>query len=116
LLQQRQHLRFRLNLVLLYHLHYKERNFIEIGPSPCIRVIADHQRKLAMQLTVLLAIEQIGEAVVESRQKNRDPWPVAGERYPPRHLEALGNRSKVPMKLGHREIESVQVPLKTHQE
>src|SRR5204863_9346444 len=70
----------------------------------------------AMQFTVLLAIEQIGEAVVEPRQKDRDPWPVAGKRHPPFHLEALGNSSKVPMKLRHREIKSVQVPLKTHQE
>src|ERR1035438_9807167 len=54
-------------LVVLCHGNKMERHAIKIGMPPGVGMIADHQREIAREFSVSLAIEEIDEAVIDRK-------------------------------------------------
>src|ERR1700682_5434500 len=80
-------LRFSLQLVLLGHWNVMESDSIKICVTLCVGVIADHQREIASQLSVTLAIEKIHEAVIEFGNKDGHTRTLATQGDAPVHPE-----------------------------
>jgi len=64
----------------------------------------------ACEFAVALAIEQVDEAVIVLRNKNRDARPVIAPADHPIHAELVGNRTKGAVKVLQVESEAVEVP------
>src|SRR5438067_1161310 len=79
-------------------------------------MVRDYERDVTDQVPNLMAVEKIGEAMVESR--NQDCYTVtrSGRSYPPLHLELLGYRRKMRSELIRIDSKAGQVPLYAHEE
>src|SRR5581483_2845960 len=107
---------FRLRLVVLAHRHFEKRDTVEVSQPSAIRVVADNEWNFACQLAALVAVQQIGKAMVVMRDKDRHLGLVARKRQPPIHLEPLCDGRKRGGELLGGHGESRQVPFHPHQE
>jgi hypothetical protein len=81
-----------------------------------VRVIADDERHLAIELASVPAVEQIGQAVVELGDEDRHARLDAGELQLPAHVVLGGHRREGLREAVQPQIEARQVPLHPHQE
>ena len=70
---------------------------------------------VAVQFACLMAVEQVGQAVVVARDENRHLGAVAGQCQPPLHFELGGNGRKQPFEIRNFQIELFQIPFHPHQ-
>ena len=108
----------RLNTLPGLRVHGKEikRHLVKIRQTASFLVIADNQGNLAVQLTRLMPVQQVGQAVQVVRNEDahcRRPVAV-GEL--PGHLVARGDRFKHLAKLGFFQPEPVEVKFHPHEE
>src|SRR5215469_4190851 len=88
-----------LRFVFFRHGNDVQRDFVKVGPALGIWMIADDKGDFAGELACVLAVEQVGKAVVVARNEDRDFRAIAGRRYTPLHFEVLGDRLEM-----HREL------------
>src|SRR5215813_6246964 len=73
-------------------------------------MVADDQRKIASQLASALPVEEVDQAVVVFRDKNRHPGTAAAECDAPVHAECVGDRAEGGIELFQIELEPAQIP------
>ena len=106
----------RLGLVFLVHGDVGERNLVRLGQPVGIRVVADDERNLAIQFAGMVAVQQVGQTVVEFRDEDRQARFDRGQRQAPGHLVFLGDRREGLIETVDAEFEAIQLPLHPHQE
>ena len=68
-----------------------KRHLIKVGQPRRARVIAADDGYLATQFAVVMAIEQVGQAVIVVGDQDCDSGPMIGEGEPILHQEAVGH-------------------------
>jgi hypothetical protein len=77
--------------ILFAHGNHVQRHPIEIRERLHVGMIADDQRNVARQLSGAMAVQQIDQAMVVARNKQRHPRTVARKRHAPLHPKARGD-------------------------
>jgi hypothetical protein len=80
-----------------------------------VAMIADHQRKVAMQLSVPLPVQQVHQAVVVFGNEDCHPWPLAAQRDAPFHSKFVRDRPERPIKILQPQPESFEAPFHARQ-
>jgi hypothetical protein len=93
-----------------------EGHVIKLGQAQCILVIADDESKLAGQLSNLVAIEQVDQAMMITGNKYCDRRPLLLHEHPPGETISGRQRCKDAGKALLIEIEAGQRPLNTDEE
>src|ERR1700740_933670 len=99
-----------LGFVFLGDRNVVERHAVKIGVMLGVQVIADDQGKLTGKFPVTLSIQQIHEAVIVLRNKNRDAWSVIAQADDPIHAKLVRNGAKGAVKVFQVQSESLEVP------
>src|SRR5262249_40590529 len=116
LLQERQLPGFGLRFLFRLYRNMKERDAVETGPALGIWMVADNERNVTDQLTALMPVEQIDQAVIVLRDEQSEAVRPVGALDAPAHLEALGDRGELGNTFLDAEIKAGQVPLDARQE
>jgi hypothetical protein len=69
-----------------------KRNAEKIGVALGVRMIADHQGKIASEFSVALAVQQIHQAVIVLGNENGHAGPAITGRQHPIHAEFVSDR------------------------
>src|SRR6202041_783918 len=102
--------------VLLRDRQEEIRDAIKIGHALAVGVIGDDQRNLALQFAALMPIEQVLEAVIVFRDKDRNAVTVGRTGETPVHLVVAGHGREALGKLRKVEREAVEIELNAREE
>ena len=103
-------------LDVLVHRQVLERDPVGLGQPARILVVAEDDRQFAVQLAALVAVEQIGQAMIEFRYEYGQTRLAARFGEPPDHPEAVRDGSESRGEVGQIEAEVRQFPFHPHQE
>ena len=105
-----------LDFVLFGHRDHFQRNMVEVGPPNGIRMIADYHRDFARELAKAVTVQQVGEAMVVARNKDRDLRATTRQLRAPVHVETLCDRFEVSREGAHVDRKAFEVPLDPEEE
>src|SRR5208283_3413500 len=114
-MQQFQLLCFGLRLVLFGDGNVMEGDTVKIGVAFRVQMAADDQRKIALEFSAALAIQQIHQPVIKLGNEDGHPRAVIAQGDAPVHAELVRNRAKRPVEVLHVQAEPVEVPFDTRQ-
>ncbi len=73
-------------------------------------MVAHDHRNITSQLAVALPVQQVDQAVVMPRDKDRHPRPVARQHNPPVHRKLFCNRFELLRKILQIQLKPIEVP------
>ena len=86
-------------LVVFRDRNNRIRDLVEIGNRLIVRVIRNNQRDVAGQLSRLVAIQKIDQAMIVLRNQNDHAWAMRRLRQPPLHLKLFGDGRELPAEI-----------------
>src|ERR1700722_6282014 len=113
---QRELLPFNLALIFLCDRKHKIGDVIEVGDALVVRMVRNDQWNFAVQLSILMAVEKVLQAVILFGNEDGDAGTIGQKRNAPGHLKLACERSKTNVKFRKRETEVGDVELNAGQE
>jgi hypothetical protein len=108
-------LRFGFGFVFLRHRNVVERHAKEIGVALSVGMVADHQRKVAGEFAIALAMQQIHQAVIVLGNEDGYPRPAIAHGEHPIHAELVRDRAEGSIKIAQVQAEVREIPFNTSQ-
>ena len=92
-----------------------ERHSEKISVALSVGMVADHQRKIAGQLSIALAMKQIHQAMIVLGDKDRYPWPSIAQSKHPVHSKFVRHRTESSVEIAQVQTKAAQVPFDARQ-
>ena len=93
-----------------------EGDAVELGERLRVGVVADDQRNLAMKFAVLVAVQQVEQAVLLAGNEDGHGGGRAGVLQTPAHPKFRGDGAELSLEPGRLQAETVERPLDPHEE